>query len=279
MSTIATVGHQPDTIPKGLVQGFLFWVAFLLVLEPGNIARAARVGYRLSFEHEALRILVAACLGAAVTPAVLYMTGRFPMIGTVRWRHAAFHAMGTAGMACVLIVVSCFFSTWGFERRWLPSLEGVREQLVSNWTLLVFALAFFTVIAHAIRFSRATVSTAAAPEGEKLLRRIPFKSRGRQGYVDIERVDWIEAQGNYVALHVGASMHLIRDTLENLERQIDARRFVRIHRRVIVAVDRIEEIKAEGNGDATLRLTDGRELRASRRHRKVIRDRWAGTLN
>lgn len=251
----------------------------MLVLEPGNIARAAGLGYRLSFEHEALRVLVAACLGAAVTPAVLYMTGRFPMIGVVRWRHMAFHVMGTAGMAGVLIVVSCFFATWGFDRRWLPSPASVREQLISNWTLLVFALAFFTVIAHAIRFSGATVPTAAAPGAEKPLRRIAFKSRGRHAYIDIERVDWIEAQGNYVALHVGANMHLIRDTLENMERRIDAHRFVRIHRRIIVAVDRIQEIKPEGNGDATLRLTDGRELRASRRHRKVIRDRWAATLS
>jgi two-component system LytT family response regulator len=107
-----------------------------------------------------------------------------------------------------------------------------------------------------------------------LPQRIAYKSRKGESFVDVDRVDWIEAQGNYVALHVGPQAHLVRDTLANIQRQLDPARFVRIHRRAIVAVDRITAIQPEGNGDATLRLVDGRELRASRSHRKAIRDHW-----
>jgi two-component system LytT family response regulator len=69
---------------------------------------------------------------------------------------------------------------------------------------------------------------------------------------------------------------MIRATSANFETQLDASRFVRIHRRLIVAVDRIQDVRPVGNGDAILRLVDGRELRASRRYREIIGQRWRG---
>jgi DNA-binding LytR/AlgR family response regulator len=99
-------------------------------------------------------------------------------------------------------------------------------------------------------------------------------TRGRRSYVDLEDIDWIETQGNYLALHVNSSTHMIRATLTNFEAQLDARRFVRIHRRLIVAVDRIRDLRPAGNGDAIVQLVDGRELSASRRYRKIIGQRW-----
>jgi hypothetical protein len=262
---------------RWLIHGFFYWAAFLLVLEPDNVIRAVRAGHRLSFDHEAVRITAAASMGAAVTPLLLWMTSRFPMSGTDRWRHGLFHVVGTAGAAFALIVISCFVAAWGFERHWIPSLTEVRDQLARNWTLLMFALSFFTAIAHAVRFSPKAGGLSQAPIQTQLLTRIPVKSKGRLSYIDIASVDWVETQGNYLALHVGARTHLIRDTLARLETELDPDRFVRIHRRTIVAVDRIKDIRAEGNGDATLRLFDGRELRASRPHRKAIRERWTGT--
>jgi two-component system LytT family response regulator len=59
-----------------------------------------------------------------------------------------------------------------------------------------------------------------------------------------------------------------------MEAQLDALRFVRVHRRLIVAIGRIREIEVVANGESILRLTDGRELRASRAYRKSIRQRW-----
>jgi two-component system LytT family response regulator len=67
---------------------------------------------------------------------------------------------------------------------------------------------------------------------------------------------------------------MIRATLASFEVQLDASHFVRIHRRLIVAVDRIRDLRPAGNGDAIVQLVDGRELSASRRYRKVIEQRW-----
>jgi two-component system LytT family response regulator len=62
--------------------------------------------------------------------------------------------------------------------------------------------------------------------------------------------------------------------LENLAGQLDSNKFVRIHRRMIVAVHRIVEMRPLANGDAVLTLLDGRELRVSRRYRAAVRNSW-----
>jgi two-component system, LytTR family, response regulator len=256
--------------------GFLYWLAFLLVLEPDNVFRAIRAGHPLAFDHEALRIAFAALVGAGATPIVLLLARRFPVLGPDRWRHRLAHAVGIAGLAFGLIVVSCFLAAWGFEKKWLPSLEEIHDQFVSNWLLLVYAIFALSAIAHAVRVLNSARGAQTVTIPAKPLTRIPVKTRGRRSYVDLADIDWIETQGNYLTLHVNSSTHMIRTTLANFETQLDASRFVRIHRRFIVAVDRIRDLTPAGNGDAVVQLMDGRELSASRRYRKIIGQRWQG---
>jgi hypothetical protein len=175
----------------------------------------------------------------AVTPIVCALTDRFPMLGTLHWRHALVHVAAAAALAAVLILVSCVLAAWGFEGRWLPALSDIRDELLSNWTLLVSALGFLTAIIQVFRWPRPARDGAAS-----LPQRIAYTSRAGERFVDVDRIDWIEAQGNYVALHVGPRAHLVRETLANIQRQLDPARFVRIARR------------------------------ASRGHRKATRDHW-----
>ena len=86
-------------------------------------------------------------------------------------------------------------------------------------------------------------------------------------------VDWFEAEGNYARLHVGRESHLIRQTLTRLERQLDARRFVRVHRRFIVNVARVVEVQPWFAGDAVLLLRDGTKVRLSRTYREYFHSR------
>jgi LytTr DNA-binding domain len=256
--------------------GFLYWLLFLLVLEPDNVFRAIGSGHELAFNHEALRITAAAILGSSVTPILLTLTRRFPVLGPGRWRHALIHVIGGAGLAFGLIAASCFLAAWGFERKALPSLMEIHDQLVSNWVLLTYAMSAFSAIAHAVHFFQKGNSQATIALTERLTH-ISVKTRGRVAYLDLAGVDWIETQGNYLALHVGSAVHMIRETSIRFESRLDASRFIRIHRRVIVAIDRIRSLQAVANGDAILRLTNGRELRASRRYRHAIRERWPGS--
>jgi DNA-binding LytR/AlgR family response regulator len=181
-----------------------------------------------------------------------------------------------AGLAFALIVASCFAAVWGFGHRLLPSVAYVIQELISNWALLLFALTCLTAIAHGVRAHSLFMPPGVPAVVEQPMCRVLVTSRGRREWIAFADVDWVESQGNYVTMHAGARNHWVRQTLSRFEAQLDPERFVRIHRRTIVALDRISEILAEGNGDASVRLKDGSTLRASRQYRKRLRDRWLG---
>ena len=77
-------------------------------------------------------------------------------------------------------------------------------------------------------------------------------------------VDWFEADGNYVWLHVGNTKHRLRMTLRSLLMQLDTRQFIRIHKSSVVNVERISEVQPRSGGDYVAVLSDGRHLNVSR---------------
>ncbi|MGH9518574.1 MAG: LytR/AlgR family response regulator transcription factor [Terriglobales bacterium] len=104
---------------------------------------------------------------------------------------------------------------------------------------------------------------AAAPGPPPLA----VKTGSRTVWVRQADLDWAEASGDYVALHVGPATHLLRQTLDGLERQLDPTRFARIHRSTIVARASVRSCRALPGGDLEIELADGTRLRASRRFR------------
>ncbi|MEO8313635.1 MAG: LytTR family DNA-binding domain-containing protein [Pseudomonadota bacterium] len=179
-------------------------------------------------------------------------------------------------MAGLLNIVSSFVAAWGFDRRLLPGLTALSRQLVGNWALLTFALVCLAAILAVEQFRRS--KTEAKPRGiePEVLREVIVKSGKRSLRVLMQNVDWIEAQGNYVALHIGDRMHLLRETLNRLETQIDPDQFVRIHRGTIVSLKKVHSLSSDANGEATLQLANGQAQKVSRRYRKTVRDRWVG---
>jgi two-component system LytT family response regulator len=104
--------------------------------------------------------------------------------------------------------------------------------------------------------------------------RLPVKSGGRTLFVDLAAVDWMEAADNYVRLHAQGREYLVRETLAALDAQLDPDVFARIHRRVIVRIDRIAEVRPISHGDAEIVLRSGTRLAVSRtwRHRLSAAD-------
>lgn len=261
---MAMARSMTDQIAREMGLGFLYWLAFLLVLEPGNLLRAANAGRELPLDREALRIFVASLLGSTSAPILMMLVRRFPIEGAVRRRNAVIHALGGVGMSFLLIAASVLLAAvFLADRRSLP--DALRDNLLANGLLLIFSIAGFVAIAHAVRFRRRLESAIPAPPA--WLSRIPVSSRGRTLLLDIGEVDWIEAQGNYLALHVGGETHLVRDTVTALLARLDPDRFVRIHRGAIVAIDRIAAVTPVGGGDAVIGLKGGAELRLSRSFR------------
>jgi two-component system LytT family response regulator len=113
-----------------------------------------------------------------------------------------------------------------------------------------------------------------APEGR--LDRFMVKRGGRAHFVRAEDVDWIESDGNYVSLHVGPHSHLVRGTIIACAQRLDPRRFVRIHRRYIVNIDRVKEIQPWFGGDYIVLLHNGHKLRLSRNFRGQFQSRMLG---
>ena len=107
--------------------------------------------------------------------------------------------------------------------------------------------------------------------------RIEIRLGNRIRYVDAERIDWIEADGDYARLHVGARSHLLREPLHRLAERLDPRAFMRVHRSAVVRVAMIDELQPLANRDALLRLRNGTPVRASRTYMDALlaRLRWA----
>jgi len=102
-------------------------------------------------------------------------------------------------------------------------------------------------------------------------RTLLLKDGARSMFLREDEIDWIEAQDYYVEIHAGSTAHLHREPLRDLEARLDPKRFIRIHRSVIVQIDRIRQLQSLPSGDAAVILRDGTELRVSRSRRDAIR--------
>jgi two-component system LytT family response regulator len=100
--------------------------------------------------------------------------------------------------------------------------------------------------------------------------RLMIRTDGRLYFVRIDDIDWIEAAGNYVKLHVGRETHLMRETMLGIEKMLDPTRFLRIHRSAIVNLDRVREMQPWFSGEYTVILRDGTQLRLSRVYRERL---------
>ena len=100
--------------------------------------------------------------------------------------------------------------------------------------------------------------------------RLVVRSGERFDLVPVEAIDWIEAADNYVELHCGAQRHLLGETLTSLERRLDGRRFLRVHRSRIVNRDRIVAVHVLVGGTYELELRDGTRLTSGRQYRDAV---------
>ena len=111
------------------------------------------------------------------------------------------------------------------------------------------------------------------PATEEPLDRILVRSGGRMTSLKLRDVDWIEADDNDLRFHVGRATHLVRDTLRRLEPRLDPRLFLRIHRKAIVNIEAIAEIRSLFHGDYDVLLRDGTALPVGRTYRDRLLQR------
>lgn len=108
--------------------------------------------------------------------------------------------------------------------------------------------------------------------------RLVIKTSGRVVLINVDDIDWIDAAGNYVRLHVGTDSHLLRETMSRLEGRLDPGKFLRIHRSTIVNIERIKELQQQFHGDYVVILREGQRLTLSRSYRDKLQELLDKTL-
>ena len=109
----------------------------------------------------------------------------------------------------------------------------------------------------------AAVAAAARPAGTWITR-VVIRDGAEVHVVPIERVDYVEAQDDYIAVHAGERTLLKDQALGSLESQLDPRRFVRVHRSFLLNLDRLSKLEAATKDTKMAVLRDGRRLPVSR---------------
>ena len=137
---------------------------------------------------------------------------------------------------------------------------------------------FKSALVHARQHLSARRATGFQAPAVERRDRLVIKSSGRIYFIRTREIDWCEAAGNYVRLHVGAQTHLVRGTMAHIESQLDHAQFVRIHRSTIVNVDRIQELHSSFGGEYVVLLQDKTRLTLSRGYREGLQAKLGKTL-
>ena len=108
--------------------------------------------------------------------------------------------------------------------------------------------------------------------------RLVIRVGGRICFMNVGEIDWIEAADNYVCLHVGSETHLVRETMNRLEKKLDPTQFLRIHRSRIVNIKQIKEMQPLFRGEYDIMLQDGTRLESGRGYRDNVLKLFAKSL-
>ncbi|RYZ08514.1 MAG: LytTR family transcriptional regulator [Comamonadaceae bacterium] len=217
-----------------------------------------------------------------LVPAVIAFERRFPIgLATLRrnlpWHLAASVVFSIVHVACMVglrhLVHAAFGAPYDFGdwlARWpYEYLKDVRTYAlfivaVVSYRLFMLRLQGEARVLDAPEAARETTPPAVPPPRPE---RFLVRKLRREFLIAAADIEWLQAQGNYVGLHVNGHDYLLRATLTDFLAQLDPARFARVHRSHAVNLDRIREIEALDSGDARLHMHDGTVVPCSRRYR------------
>lgn len=276
-------GFERDLEQEVQLRVWLLGVVFLTGIACINaltlITEAERSGAVLDWrEPWILEITSVLALGLLV-PGVAWLERRFPVTAD-NWRSGALaHLVGSmvfsAGhvllmwaLRLVLFRISMGRTYTFFDDPVADTLYEYRKDLLPYFIILLLLKLTRDVLEarHETQLARAEARTSG---------RLTIKSGGRVLMLDGESFAWASSAGNYVEVSVEGRAFLARTTLSALQAQLlEARiRVARIHRTLLVNQDHIREVRPAQNGDFSVRLADGTDLRGSRRYRKNIEEK------
>ncbi len=220
---------------------------------------------------------------AAILPAILWFDHRFPIrAGT--WRtsllaHALFSVV--ASLAHVVIMYGLRVLLWRYFSPaepyhwddWIGEFGYEYLKDFRTYIMILAAIYLYRFILLRLQGEAGYIGEeengASAPVGDRFL----IKKFGREFLVRVHDIEWIEAAGNYVNLHVRDRVYPLRDTMTSISEKLSSQGFQRVHRSAIVNLDQVAEIVAFDTGDGEARLHTDTRVPVSRRFRKELRER------
>lgn len=223
----------------------------------------------------------------ALLPALVAMYRRYPLPHP-RWRrHLVAHLLGSL-VFCVVHVAAMValrklaYAALGDHYDPGPWFAMLRyEYLKDSRSYVLCMLALWTYHLFLLRLQgEARVLDApepapgapvpVAPEPPPRPERFLVRKLRREFLVAAGDIEWLQAQGNYVGLHVNGHDYLLRSPLADFLEQLDPARFVRVHRSWAVNLDHVREIEPQDSGDARLHMRNGGVVPCSRRYRQAL---------
>ncbi len=203
-------------------------------------------------------------------PAIVRLAERLPLPSERPWRALAVHLAATApfSLAHVLLMGWLRWALYsldsGVYNPWWPL-----QNLFYEYRKDVLSYGSFVVFIWSWRLLLSPPPKPPAPPGEEIAP-LEVRDGARRFYVRPSDIAWVEAAGNYVALHLAEREVLMRAPLSTLEARLKEAGFARIHRGRLVNRAQIASLAATPSGDFTLTLRDGRTLAGSRRYRQAL---------
>jgi hypothetical protein len=224
---------------------------------------------------------------AAIAPILMLVLDRLPWNELRSWRRAGLYV----ALAVVAIVVQATLA--GFALGWWWAFPSpipmdptwhIAFELRNRTTMSLLIVWLITAMYHAtVRASGgAHVEPAATPIPPLETRveppatmtpvngPIPLRTADRIWFVDPHSIEWIEADGDYVIVHVGTVNHRVRETISSIERRIPANQLIRVSRSAIVNLAAIREMQRWFRGNFVIILRDGTKVTTGARYRDRI---------
>lgn len=281
-----------------------FWAVVLLVQAAFNSVVSfidlRSVGRAVAFWEPAVWELSSALVLGLLVPAIVAFERRFPLHWDTLRRHLPWHVLGsmafcTVHLAGMIALRHLAYAAMGAEYltgdwwgRWTYEyLKDVRSYALILCALVSYRFVLLRLQGEArvldapepppvppAQSTTETVETTAphpptAPAAQRPDRFLVRKLR-REFLIAANDIAWLQAEANYVGLHVHGHDYLVRSTLTDFLTQLDPARFVRVHRSYAVNLDAVAEIEPLDSGDARLSMKDGSTVPCSRRYRSAL---------
>jgi hypothetical protein len=219
----------------------------------------------------------------ALVPAVIALVRRYPL-ALAAPRNLAIHAAATVAYSLVHVLSmialrEAIYFALGSRYRfggWTTLLFYEYLKDVRTYVLIVSIISVYRFVL--LRLQGEASLLDAPDEGPPVEpveqpRRFLVRKLRKEFLIAADEIEWVQAQGNYVALRVRGHEYLLRTTLGAFAGRLDAKRFVRVHRSYIVNLERLRAIEPLDSGDARLLLDDGSRIPCSRAYRGALRAR------